>query len=82
MCASEEVSRTNLPRGNRKMNSFQNDMRGDDSEAFAGTRGFIHWSLFTLSTPGIRKTRNLRVEDLSRGLQAYTLLGVIVPPSA
>jgi hypothetical protein len=23
-----------------------------DSEAFARTRGFINWSLFTLSTPG------------------------------
>src|SRR5437588_8377888 len=29
-----------------------------------------------------RKTRNLRVEDLSRGRRAYILLGLIVSPSA
>ena len=64
------------------MYDYSTEQAQDDSEALAGTRGFINWSLFTLSTPGIRKTRNLRVEDLSRDLQAYTLLGVIVPPSA
>ncbi len=43
---------------------------------------FVRSEYFGKSQPEIRKTRSLRVEDLSRDLRAYTLLGVIVPPSA